>query len=61
VGLFEDIPTCAELVSRIITDAEELITGRLAELTTAPDSAIEPLNGGDPALPAKIRVSPSAT
>ena len=30
MGLINDIPTCGELVSRIVEDAEELITGRLA-------------------------------
>lgn len=28
-GLIHDIPTCAALISRIITEAEEIITGRL--------------------------------
>ena len=30
MGLIDDIPTCGELVSRIATEAEEIITGRLA-------------------------------
>ncbi|MET9024733.1 nitronate monooxygenase family protein [Nocardia sp. NPDC004168] len=30
-GLIHDIPTCAELIGRIVTEAEELITARLAE------------------------------
>ncbi|MFQ6325391.1 NAD(P)H-dependent flavin oxidoreductase [Nocardia sp. CWNU-33] len=30
-GLIHDIPSCAELISRMITEAEELITARLAE------------------------------
>ena len=30
MGLIHDIPTCAELVSRIVGEAEEIITGRLA-------------------------------
>ena len=30
MGLINDIPTCGELVSRIVDEAEELITGRLA-------------------------------
>jgi nitronate monooxygenase len=29
-GLIHDIPTCAELISRIMTEAEAIITGRLA-------------------------------
>jgi nitronate monooxygenase len=29
-GLIHDIPTCAELVSRIVTEAEAIIKGRLA-------------------------------
>ena len=31
-GLINDIPTCKELVRRIVGDAEEIITGRLASL-----------------------------
>lgn len=34
-ALIHDIPTCAELVSRIVKDAEALIAGRLAELASA--------------------------
>jgi nitronate monooxygenase len=30
-GLIHDIPTCAELISRIMRDAEAIITGRLAK------------------------------
>jgi NADH:quinone reductase (non-electrogenic) len=30
VGLIHDIPTCKELVERIVSDAEEIIRGRLA-------------------------------
>lgn len=30
-GLIHDIPTCAELIGRMVTEAEELITARLAE------------------------------
>ncbi|NMO91628.1 nitronate monooxygenase family protein [Actinomycetospora sp. TBRC 11914] len=30
-GLIRDIPTCAELVSRIVADAEAIIAGRLAD------------------------------
>jgi nitronate monooxygenase len=32
MGLIDDIPTCDELVSRIVADAEELITERLADM-----------------------------
>ena len=32
MGLINDIPTCEELVSRIVAEAEELITGRLADM-----------------------------
>jgi nitronate monooxygenase len=28
-GLIHDIPTCAELISRIVRDAEQIIRGRL--------------------------------
>jgi nitronate monooxygenase len=29
MGLIDDIPTCEELISRILTEAEDLINGRL--------------------------------
>ena len=29
MGLIHDIPTCAELVSRMVSEAEEIISGRL--------------------------------
>ncbi len=29
-GLIHDIPSCAELISRIVTEAEAIIKGRLA-------------------------------
>jgi nitronate monooxygenase len=32
MGLINDIPTCGELVARIVEEAEELITGRLADM-----------------------------
>ena len=31
-GLINDIPTCKELIERIITEAEDIITGRLASI-----------------------------
>jgi len=31
-GLIHDIPTCAELISRIVREAEEIIQGRLAQM-----------------------------
>ena len=31
VGLIHDIPTCEELISRIVREAGEIVTGRLAE------------------------------
>ncbi|GAA4553033.1 nitronate monooxygenase family protein [Pseudonocardia xishanensis] len=34
--LIRDIPTCAELVSRIVRDAEEIITSRLADIIGTP-------------------------
>jgi NADH:quinone reductase (non-electrogenic) len=33
-GLIDDVPTCAELVGRIVSEAEELISARLASLTS---------------------------
>ena len=35
VGLINDIPSCEELVSRIVAEAEEIISGRLSELLSA--------------------------
>jgi NADH:quinone reductase (non-electrogenic) len=35
VGLINDIPSCAELVSRIVSEAEDIIAKRLAGLTGA--------------------------
>jgi nitronate monooxygenase len=35
MGLINDIPTCGELVSRIVDEAEEIITGRLAGMLEA--------------------------
>ena len=32
-GLIHDIPTCAELISRIVREAEEIIRVRLAEMS----------------------------
>ncbi|GAA1851040.1 nitronate monooxygenase family protein [Pseudonocardia ailaonensis] len=34
-ALITDIPTCAELIGRIVRDAEEIITGRLAGIVRA--------------------------
>lgn len=34
-GLIHDIPTCAELVSRMVSEAEEIITAHLAALVSA--------------------------
>ncbi len=38
-GLIHDIPTCAELVTRMVREAEELITGHLADAVVA-DAAV---------------------
>jgi nitronate monooxygenase len=35
MGLINDIPTVGELVARIVEEAEELITGRLADMVAA--------------------------
>ena len=35
-----DIPTCGELVSRIVGEAEELITGRLSGMVTPSKAAV---------------------
>ncbi|NKY36365.1 nitronate monooxygenase [Nocardia speluncae] len=34
-GLIEDIPTCAELIGRMVSEAEELINARLARFVSA--------------------------
>lgn len=36
-GLIDDIPTCHELVSRIVSDAEEIVQGRLAGMFSPVD------------------------
>ncbi|MBT7758839.1 MAG: nitronate monooxygenase, partial [Rhodospirillaceae bacterium] len=33
VGLIDDVPSCAELISRIVREVEEIIGQRLAGLT----------------------------
>jgi len=35
MGLIDDIPTCQELTDRIISEAEEIIQGRLQDMVTA--------------------------
>jgi nitronate monooxygenase len=35
VGLIEDIPSCNELIQRIVADAEEIISDRLAQILQA--------------------------
>ena len=37
-GLIHDIPTCQELVDRIMTAAEAIIDGRLANMRATPDT-----------------------
>jgi NAD(P)H-dependent flavin oxidoreductase YrpB (nitropropane dioxygenase family) len=34
MGLIDDIPTCEELISRIVREAEDLISGRLDGMVT---------------------------
>ena len=38
VGLIDDVPTCGELISRIVEDAEQIIGERLAAVTGGRDS-----------------------
>ncbi|MFI7008784.1 NAD(P)H-dependent flavin oxidoreductase [Streptomyces sp. NPDC050145] len=38
-GLIRDIPTCSELIGRIVREAAEIIEGRLAAMTTHPAAA----------------------
>jgi NAD(P)H-dependent flavin oxidoreductase YrpB (nitropropane dioxygenase family) len=40
MGLINDIPTCGDLVARIVSEAHALITDRLAEMVAAAASAI---------------------
>jgi NAD(P)H-dependent flavin oxidoreductase YrpB (nitropropane dioxygenase family) len=35
MGLIQDIPTCQELVERIVREAEEMIRGRLSKAVAA--------------------------
>jgi hypothetical protein len=35
MGLIQDIPTCKELVERIVREAEEMIRGRLSQAIAA--------------------------
>ena len=35
MGLIDDIPTCGELIARIVGEAEEIISGRLAGMLAA--------------------------
>ena len=35
VGLVDDIPSCEELIQRIVADAEEIISDRLAKVLQA--------------------------
>jgi NADH:quinone reductase (non-electrogenic) len=39
-ALIHDIPTCAELISRIVREAVEIIRGRLTDAATAPAAAL---------------------
>jgi nitronate monooxygenase len=39
MGLIDDIPTVEELISRIVNEAEELITERLGGMVTPSESA----------------------
>ncbi|MGX1598260.1 NAD(P)H-dependent flavin oxidoreductase [Dietzia maris] len=38
-GLIDDVPTAAELIDRMMTEAEEIITGRLAGMVEAGETA----------------------
>ncbi|MBI3689360.1 MAG: nitronate monooxygenase, partial [Mycolicibacterium aromaticivorans] len=40
MGLINDIPTCAELISRIVSEAEEIIGGRLAGMIDSQDAKV---------------------
>ncbi|MEU7812795.1 nitronate monooxygenase family protein [Pseudonocardia sp. NPDC049154] len=38
-GVIRDVPTCGELISRIVRDAEEIVLGRLATMIGSPAGA----------------------
>jgi nitronate monooxygenase len=40
MGLINDIPTCEELISRIVNEAEELIAGRLGGMVAPAESVV---------------------
>jgi nitronate monooxygenase len=52
MGLIDDIPTVAELVSRIVAEADELITERLSDM-------IEPSEVHPLALPVELELNRS--
>ena len=35
VGLIDDIPSCEELITRIVAEAEEIISQRLGQMLSA--------------------------
>jgi hypothetical protein len=42
MGLINNIPTVGEPVSRIVTETEDIITGRLVAMITTPEAAKVP-------------------
>lgn len=42
MGLINDIPTCGELISRIVNEAEDIIAGRLAGMVEPSEDAKVP-------------------
>jgi nitronate monooxygenase len=40
MGLINDIPTCGELVARIVDEAEEIINDRLAGMIVTDEEAV---------------------
>lgn len=41
MGLIHDLPTCRELIDRIIAEAEEIVTGRLASFSHGPAVTVD--------------------
>jgi len=39
VGLIDDIPTCQEVIDRMVTEAEECIRGRLSAMLSESSSS----------------------
>ena len=59
MGLINDIPTVGELVARIVAEAEDLITGRLAGMVTLEEEESAPPRKGGKESAAKSQAAKS--